>query len=767
LKKIIGFLFILLLGFSAAAEEIELSEQTQVNIIKNYMQVTGQRDKMPASYALDEEEEEPVLPNKCGTAALLDFVQYRDKIDRELMVSMGVDLYIRPNLDLVYDSPSGYFKIHYTKTGPDAVYQPNVDSDLDGVPNFVESTALIADSVHNHIINTLGYPEPPSDGFYNGGGDDKYDIYLMNLDGQAYGLDYPDSAYIGPGLKQSTSFIVMDNDYYEFYVWDSNNQPDSLYKNRPLDAIRVTTAHEFFHAVQFGIDFLESELEALGDNVYMMKRYWMEMSAVWMEEEIYDNVNDYYYYLPYFFYFPMTSIQQFNSYSDPHPYGSVVFPIFLSETYGRDIIRDIWLRCGEMGAGPHFLIAAQEKIDSASGGTASLASAFRDFALWNFFTGSTRAYQAPNDIGYSEKANYSAIPNEAMDNQYIYPALVPSNQNPYKPEHNAAVYLKFTETRTIHNKYWVCNEGSWDILCNDTTVTLSDTIVCDSVDCAAFECNILRQCDSIACDSFYCDTIMAPLDTTITICTQDRCTDSTKVTEFDLYDKIDSTMLVSVSYDTLPQPLGLTVLFQWDDSTDLFYYDQYLLPANPFIYNGQRLYPSALIELYNPDNYRSITFIASPASTDLTRYEPRKGMFFGFWVPEEGEIDSSLINVPASVLFSYPNPAVISEMTSDSIIFRFQVPTDTTSFTTEIEPRMVVDIFTVAGEYVSTVERVIDQIDRLGIAEVGWNMTNAEGREVASGVYIAYARLFSDQLNTFSQKRNLLAEDKVKVAIIR
>jgi len=766
LKKIIGFLFILLLGFSASAEEFEYSEQTQINIIKNYMRVTGQRDKMPASYALDEDEEEPVLPNKCGTAALLDFLEARDKLDRNLMISMGAQLYVRPSLDLTYDSPGGGYKVHYTKTGPDSVYRASVDSDIDGVPDYVESVALIADSVYEHIVTELGYPEPPSDGFYNGGGDEKYDIYLLDLQGEAYGLDYPDSAYIGPGQKQSTSFIVMDNDYYEFYIWNASNEKVYLYRNRPLDAIRVTTAHEYFHAVQFGIDFRESEIES-ADTLVIWKRYWMEMSAVWMEEEIYDDVNDYYNYLPYFFYFPMSSLQQFNSYADPHPYASVVFPIYLSETYGRDIIRDIWFYCGEMGAGPHFLTAAQNKIDSASDGSASLGSAVRDFALWNFFTGPTRAYQAPNDMGYSEKANYAAIPNEAMDNQYIYPALVLSNQNPYKPEHNAAVYLKFTETRTIHNKYWVCNEGTWDILCNDTTVTLSDTIVCDSIDCAAFECNILRQCDSIACESFFCDTIMAPLDTTITICTQDRCTDSSKVTEFDFYDKIDSTMLVSISYDTLTQPLGLTVLFQLDSDPDSFYYDQYLLPANPFVYNGQRFYPSALTESYNPDQYRSITFIASPASTDLTRYEPRRGMYFGYYVPEEGEIDSSLINVPASVLFSYPNPAVVAEMTSDSIIFRFQVPTDSTSFTTEVEPRMVVDIFTVAGEYVSTVERDIRELDRLGIAEVGWNMTNAEGREVASGVYIAYARLFSDRLNTFSQKRNVLAEDKVKVAIIR
>ncbi len=37
------------------------------------------------------------------------------------------------------------------------------------------------------------------------------------------------------------------------------------------------------------------------------------MSAVWMEEQQYTGINDYYNYLPFFFGTPMSSIQQFNS----------------------------------------------------------------------------------------------------------------------------------------------------------------------------------------------------------------------------------------------------------------------------------------------------------------------------------------------------------------------------------------------------------------------------------------------------------------------
>jgi len=774
-------LFVLLFGVMSFAQDSAIPEETQIQIITNYMNVTGQKSKIPPRYSLVEDDPYK-LPAKCGTSAVLDFVENYDKLDRELMLSLGVDYITRPVLDSSYDSPAGYFKIHYNITGDSAVYQPGTDTDLDGVPDYVESMALIADYVYEHIINGLGYPVPPTDAFYDTqGGDGKYDIYILNLNGSAYGLDYIDERYLGPQSMQATSFIILDNDYYEFYVFDEDHQKVFLYRDRPLDAVRVTMAHEYFHAVQFGMDFQETEPGAS-----ISRRYWMEMSAVWMEEEVYDDINDYYTYLDYFFSYPLTSIQQFSNYSDIHPYASVVFPIYLSETYGRDIIRDIWFRCAEYGAGPHFLIAAGEKIDSASGGEASYASAFRDFALWNYFTGPNRAAHSPNGMGYSERADYPEIPygierryydvvNEVtvvetlavIDTQSVYPVYVPYALNDFTPEHNAAVYLQFTETRTIHDKYWKCNDGSWDVTCFDTMITLEDTIVCDSLDCLAFDCNYQRVCDSIICDSFYCDTILTSIDTTITVCQEDRCHDSTQVNETDLYEMIDSTMYVSISYDTLTEPWGLRVVFQLESDPDSYYVESYLMPGDPVVFGTLIFLPNKIYELYKPDNFRSITFVASPASTDLLRYEAFDGMVLAYWVPEEGELDSSLINVASGILYSYPNPAVVSRMKSDSITFRFQVPTDSTSFPTEVEPKMVVDIFNIAGEYIATVEREEQRMDRLGWVEVGWDMKNAEGRDVASGVYIAYARLFSDRIEVTSQKRYLLAEDKVKVAIIR
>jgi hypothetical protein len=141
---------------------------------------------------------------------------------------------------------------------------------------------------------------------------------------------------------------------------------------------------------------------------------------------------------------------------------------------------------------------------------------------------------------------------------------------------------------------------------------------------------------------------------------------------------------------------------------------------------------------------------------------------FGYYLgPWENAIDSSLLNVPSAVLAPYPNPAVVSEMGGSGLTFRFRLPTDSTTYPAYPTAYLLVDLFTVAGERVKTVEGVFVGEDRTGehregVYEAQWNMRNDGGNEVASGVYLACARLFES-----SDKKSLLAEDRVKVAVIR
>ena len=64
-------------------------------------------------------------------------------------------------------------------------------------------------------------------------------------------MTYLDSARIdGVGSIRATAFMVLDNDYQEIYS----------YQSRPIEAVRVTCAHEFFHVIHFGIDFTEADV---------------------------------------------------------------------------------------------------------------------------------------------------------------------------------------------------------------------------------------------------------------------------------------------------------------------------------------------------------------------------------------------------------------------------------------------------------------------------------------------------------------------------
>ncbi len=100
----------------------------------------------------------------------------------------------RPPTDTSIVSPGGFFRIHFYKSGQE-------------VPKFdVNQFAAAADSAYNFEVNNLGYPAPPSD---NGaGGDNKYDVYIVNL-GNLYGQTEFDNE-ITPGSGRYTSFKDID-----------------------------------------------------------------------------------------------------------------------------------------------------------------------------------------------------------------------------------------------------------------------------------------------------------------------------------------------------------------------------------------------------------------------------------------------------------------------------------------------------------------------------------------------------------------------------
>jgi hypothetical protein len=743
-RSIAAFLCSLLLVLSITHNvqaATELSREDQIRIIDDYLFVTG-RAKQPSAAALQviEEQESEGMPHKCGMSAAADFAMNRGRLDRDLLVAAGIAaLNPRPDLPFSYLSPDSRFTIHYAKTGTDAVYRAGEDSDGDGVPNYVEATAMIADSVYAHIINLLGYPVPPNDGFYPEGIDSTYDVYLVNLASNFYGLAYPDSLWADSvGYYRSTSFMELDNDYSQL----------EGYQNRPLDAIRVTMAHEYFHAVQFGIDPFEAEdFDQVAQN-----RYWMEISSVWMEEEVYDNINDYYGYLESFFNYPTKSLQQF-SFGDLHPYGSGIFGVFLAERFNRDVMRETWLKCGQFGVGPHNLLALDDVLDSVTAGQYRLPKAFAEFAQWNYFT-NFRAPWAPNGATYEEALEYPAIPTGALFKNSSFDTVSAA-----EPEHMAASYIRFQGGLGIQERIWAAGRcDPHDTLCN----FLRDSICYVKFVDTLFDSSVPQSQRGVTeVPMSMVEAVCPDFRDAFEICqVRTGCSDTTRA----IYDSLFDVTLV---LDSLQDPWYVSAMYQLTSALDSHEVDAFPVAAP----NRATL----VTQTVNPERFCSYVMVLSAASTNYRRYYDGAPMYVYYVVDEIPDAayradcfgEGSTIAEQISDLHAYPNPAVEANMTNKEVHFRFRIPEYLPTLTNCAPGNMTVDIFSVAGEKVTTLEEdfTLESFDGDQLQTVAgpvWRMINSSGKAVASGVYIAVARLYCGQF-----KNELLAENKVKVAVIR
>ena len=203
------------------------------------------------------------------------------------------------------------FCIHWVATTGDA---PDVtdDSPADGIPDYVEQTATEFEFVYQRENVQLGWRQPKSDGTI-GGGEAKTDVYIKDL-GATYGYAAPDS-----------SQSVADNTAYGYVVVDDDYDP-AVFHADPVDSREVTAAHEYNHVLQFAYDVFQD--------------IWMfESTAVWMEDKVYDGVNDYRQYLG--DWAASTEIPLTESNRLKH-YGTTVWNQWLESEYGEQAVRVAW-----------------------------------------------------------------------------------------------------------------------------------------------------------------------------------------------------------------------------------------------------------------------------------------------------------------------------------------------------------------------------------------------------------------------------------------
>ncbi len=295
-------------------------------------------DRLPEPY-----RSLPRQPGKCGTMTMWELRWRWSELNAVQQQTLAPCM-ARPSLPQALVSPSGNFKIHYT-TSPGA-HQTTEE--------FAREAALAFDKAWQVEVEEMGYPPPPPDYGVDGS---EYDVYIQNV--AEYGWTYPEQPIPETPESDWITYIVVDNDYSRgFYT-------------KGLDGLRVTAAHEFFHAIHFGIREPFREPTATADVFYY------EVSATWMEDVVWDAINDYYNYLTHFF---TSTAQPFNSTDGRREYGMAVWNHFVAKRMGSDAIRDSWLAMKTLRAVP-----AINQALTARGLT--FEDALAEFALWNAFTG--------------------------------------------------------------------------------------------------------------------------------------------------------------------------------------------------------------------------------------------------------------------------------------------------------------------------------------------------------------------------------------------
>lgn len=275
----------------------------------------------------------------------------------------------RPSLPFSTDSPSGFFRLHYATTGPDAV--PPADSNGNGIPDYVDEAGASLDSSYRCEVTAQGYLAPPRDA--GRGGSDQYDVYLRDLSKEdlgLYGRTVPDTLISQASQPDRyITFIEMDNN---FDPTDRNTSGEPIYATTGRPALRVTCAHEFHHAIQLGA-YAYSKIQPM---LY-------EMSSTWMEYRVFPDVHDNEQYLV-----KLLNVPYAYPFADPsasNGYHWWWFGNVLQERGGDALLRAVWERIGT-GARPFAAL-----VDACSTTGTSFADLFCSNMQWLYRTGQRSA----------------------------------------------------------------------------------------------------------------------------------------------------------------------------------------------------------------------------------------------------------------------------------------------------------------------------------------------------------------------------------------
>lgn len=268
--------------------------------------------------------------------------------------------------DVIETFDTERFRVHFTRDGVHAV--PPADEDASGVPDYVETVGDTYERVLDAFL-LWGFDAPLSDADVadDNGGDERFDVYLVDFFGSADGSFQTDTCV----ATACVGHMIQENDFAR------SSYPTLAF------ATSVLASHELFHAVQAAYDASENDVLREG-------------SAVWASERWDPALGELAAFAPGFLARPDRPVDQSmaGAVLDPFAYGAGLFFTFLSERYGDDLVLRLWEET--RGEETEWLAALADVLvrDHAT----TIGDALIEHATWNWFTGA-RADDAYYTIG--------------------------------------------------------------------------------------------------------------------------------------------------------------------------------------------------------------------------------------------------------------------------------------------------------------------------------------------------------------------------------
>ncbi|MDP8223656.1 MAG: hypothetical protein P9L99_09875 [Candidatus Lernaella stagnicola] len=269
---------------------------------------------------------ELVGTSQCGTAEILKLrrilqqasAAVRAQVQKIMMpgTPRGVTLNAGKALGhnpLGTELPNNYYTEHFAIRWGDSYA-----ADTDTIEFWGQ---ILEDEIWDTEVVAWDYPDVyASDTYY-------VDVYIGNSGSGAPIIDFA-GAYTT--IYDDGSQWGEDGEYQPLIVF----HPDLLAYESTIQSV---SAHEFFHTLQF-------TLAVNGENYYIFDQnslWWIEGTATWASSVMYEDLNDYVYYV---YGWSQEAFESLTKQGNGDEYGRVIWARFLYEFHGGlDAIHEIWV----------------------------------------------------------------------------------------------------------------------------------------------------------------------------------------------------------------------------------------------------------------------------------------------------------------------------------------------------------------------------------------------------------------------------------------